>query len=600
MRLLNTKTGRFQWFEDPRQVHYAILSHVWSEAGEQSFKDVQQLIDAAATGRSILNDPSLSGKIKAFCETASEHGFDFGWVDSCCIDKTSSSELSEAITSMYDWYRHADMCFVYLPDVDSQTADAAERNEQFSRSRWFQRGWTLQELLAPSILLFLSKSWHVIGSKQTFAALIAKITNIDEDILTFKRSLDEVTVARRMSWAASRKTTREEDEAYCLMGIFGVSFPIIYGEGRRAFVRLQEEIIKTIPDQTIFAWGRILGPNWRHHFELKPPDDYAIESIPQSFPLQQSPSPNQYVLASSPVDFLESSHIIPLSRDDFAQKLSLPPHFTHQVFTFTAHGIHARLPLIAIVAGDYHESFPTHLAVLACEKQDDRHLLALLLRPQLGNAGGGFSVGAFMVNQGNRTQPFFLDPADLEDWHYRAVFLSLQDIDQSLRRNLVKAANLYLPHRPLRSVNKAQGDHPILRRLRGLQDDFEVHLSGWSQTILSLEGSRLLKYHGPITFRGHSRRHRLDPNLPPWLMIAYKGLGGVEINIQIGHCECPLGRYSGLEAALVLGWRRNSEANIIPSITPSISARGLTVTVSPPQTSSSDHSHRLKNESPSV
>ena len=549
MRLLDTKTGRFKWFEDPRQVRYAILSHVWSKDGEQSFRDVQQRIDAAATGTSILDNLSLSDKIKSFCRVAQEHGFDFGWVDSCCIDKTSSSELSEAITSMYDWYRHADMCFAYLHDVDSREVDSLKRNKQFCGSQWFQRGWTLQELLAPSILLFLSSSWHVIGSKQTSATLIAKITTIDRDVLTFKRSLDEVTVACRMSWAASRRTTREEDEAYCLMGIFGVSFPIIYGEGRHAFVRLQEEIIKTIPDQTIFAWGRILGP--RHPFTFELPNDSAIESIPNPYPIiQHSGSPsNQYLLASSPADYLESSHIIPLSRDEFAQRVSMPLHFTYQVFTVTAHGIHVRLPLIAIAVKDRHETFPTHLALLACETQDNGHLLALLLRPQLGNAGSGFSVGAVVVNQ-SLTPAGFLDPADLKDWHYRAVFLSLQDIHHSLRRKFIRTANLYLPHRPLRGVSGTDGEPRIFRGLWDPQDNLEVHLSGWSRTLLSLDESRLIGDDDPIVLRGR----RLNPHLAPWLVIAYKGLEGVHINIQIGRCECPLGRHSGTVLLGALVW----------------------------------------------
>ncbi|KAM5536687.1 hypothetical protein V8D89_009614 [Ganoderma adspersum] len=576
MRLIDTRTGRFRWFEDPRQVHYAILSHVWSKDGEQSFREVQILINAAAAGSSILEDPSLSDKIKSFCRVALEHGFDFGWVDSCCIDKTSSSELSEAITSMYDWYRHADMCFAHLHDVESQNADTVKRNDQFRGSQWFRRGWTLQELLAPSILLFLSSSWDIIGSKQTSASLIAGITKIDSDVLTFKRSLDEVTVACRMSWAASRRTTREEDEAYCLMGIFGVSFPIIYGEGRHAFVRLQEEIIRTIPDQTIFAWGRILGH--QHPFTFERPNGSAIQSIPNPHPTIQHPSPsNQYLLASSPRDYLDSSRIIPLSRDEFAQRVSMPPHFTYQVFTVTAHGIHVRLPLIAIAVEDRHETFPTHLALLACETQNDGHLLALLLRPQLGNAGSGFSVGAVVVNQ-SVTQAGFLDLGDLKDWHYRAVFLSLQDIHQSLRRNFIEIANLYLPHRPLRGVSETEGDHRIVRRLRDPQDNFEVQLSGWSRTLLSLDESRLIgDGDDPIMPQGR----RLNLHLAPWLVIAYKGLEGVHINIQIGRCECPLGRHSGTG---LLVWRSDSKKNLIASTTPFISTRGLTVTVSPPPT----------------
>ncbi|EJF55749.1 HET-domain-containing protein, partial [Dichomitus squalens LYAD-421 SS1] len=283
MRLLNTRTGRFHWFEDPRHVRYAILSHVWSKDKhnpEKTYQDVLRFESEVPEGEPILS--KLSSKLRRFCEVSHENGFEFGWADSCCIDKTSSSELSEAITSMYDWYRYAAVCYAFLHDVRK---DPEFWRGDFCNSEWFTRGWTLQELLAPTILLFFSQSWDVLGSKQTLAILIQEVTTIDHAVLTFERSLEEVSIARKMSWAASRRTSREEDEAYSLMGIFGVSIPITYGEGRYAYVRLQEEIIRVVPDQSIFGWG--------------PPPSIELP-----------PTTRQYLLASCPKDFEESSALI--------------------------------------------------------------------------------------------------------------------------------------------------------------------------------------------------------------------------------------------------------------------------------------------------
>ncbi|KAF2654848.1 HET-domain-containing protein, partial [Lophiostoma macrostomum CBS 122681] len=156
-----------------------------------------------------------------------------------CIDKTNGVELSEAINSMFSWYRNADTCLVYLKDVywklddvpkDTTLSDMAI--QRFIGRAWFTRGWTLQELLAPTSITFFNKDWENIGDRDTLQEFITE-----------------------MSWASLRETTREEDSAYCLLGLFGVNMPLIYGEGgTRAFIRLQEELIKSSADHTIFAW----------------------------------------------------------------------------------------------------------------------------------------------------------------------------------------------------------------------------------------------------------------------------------------------------------------------------------------------------------
>ncbi|PIL28595.1 hypothetical protein GSI_08636 [Ganoderma sinense ZZ0214-1] len=202
---------------------------------------------------SVLNDLRLSEKIRKACAVARFDHFSQLWVDTSCIDKTSSSELSEAINSMFAWYRDAAVCYVYLADVPL-AGDPRRPGSAFRRSRWFTRGWTLQELVAPRVVVFLSREWEFIGTKESLADLVEDITGIHSAVLVRKKSHNEFSVAARMSWAAERTTTRVEDQAYCLLGLFNVVMTPIYGEGEHAFRRLQEEILRRIPDDSIFAW----------------------------------------------------------------------------------------------------------------------------------------------------------------------------------------------------------------------------------------------------------------------------------------------------------------------------------------------------------
>lgn len=176
-------------------------------------------------------------------------------MSSCCIDKTSSAELSEAINSMFRWYRDSSVCYTYLADVSY--SNPIDMDTQISMSRWFTRGWTLQELIAPRQVRFYTNEWLFIDSKADMSGLISTITGIDPQIL-LGADLETASVARRMSWASQRKTTRSEDIAYCLLGIFDVNLPLIYGEGMRAFQRLQEAIMSRSYDQSLFAWGEFV------------------------------------------------------------------------------------------------------------------------------------------------------------------------------------------------------------------------------------------------------------------------------------------------------------------------------------------------------
>lgn len=246
MRLLNTKTHQLREFFEVDTPEYAILSHRWS-GSEVSFKGFRK-------GR---YDPKGAGyqKIIGACTFAQSRGQEWIWIDSCCIDKRSSAELSEAINLMWNWYKAAKQCYAYLVDVTCGVDRRVEMLEQFRNSDWFKRGWTLQELLAPDICLFCNSDWQTIGGKIDLINDIADITGISKRYLETPPLARHGNVAVKMSWASRRETTRPEDIAYSLLGLFDVNMPLLYGEGRaKAFIRLQLEIIRKSPDESIFAW----------------------------------------------------------------------------------------------------------------------------------------------------------------------------------------------------------------------------------------------------------------------------------------------------------------------------------------------------------
>jgi hypothetical protein len=247
MRLINVETKRLEEFlgEIP---HYAILSHTWGD-DEVLFQDFTQLgADARRRKRGYA-------KILKTCELAQRSGLRYAWVDTCCIDKSSSAELSEAINSMFHWYRKSVVCYAWLSDLPADKP-SKPRSDAIKDCRWFTRGWTLQELIAPRTVEFYDAAWNLRGTKAGLKYLLTDITNIPGNVLESPESLHTLSVARRMSWLSERKTTRTEDMAYCLLGIFDVNMPLLYGEGKRAFLRLQEEISTSTNDLSIFAWRK--------------------------------------------------------------------------------------------------------------------------------------------------------------------------------------------------------------------------------------------------------------------------------------------------------------------------------------------------------
>ena len=234
----------------------------------------------------------LSKKIQNFLIQAEKQGFEWAWADTCCIDKTSSAELTEAINSMFRYYALSAVCYVYLADV---SPSSGAQSFDFGNSQWLTRGWTLQELLAPKTVLFMSSNWTQLrnrfGNKYALANDLERITGIPASVLRFEKDVTEVSVAARMSWAANRYTTRIEDEAYCLFGLFGITMPTLYGEGRNAFYRLQEEIMRTSNDLSLFACGSSM----------------ELEGLPK-FPAILS-RPSYHLFAPSPRLFKESGNV---------------------------------------------------------------------------------------------------------------------------------------------------------------------------------------------------------------------------------------------------------------------------------------------------
>ncbi|KAI1127859.1 HET-domain-containing protein [Nemania abortiva] len=253
MRLINTRTHQLREFSHEIPP-YAILSHTWGSE-EVTFQDYLLATGPEASRHARIRQKAGFSKIVGACHRARNDGLGYVWCDTNCIDKSSSAELSEAINSMYAWYRDSVFCYVFLADVDASLG-------AFAKSRWFTRGWTLQELLAPRKVIFFDGRWQLLGDREGLADTISKITRIHIGALHDRNTVPEYSIAQRMSWAADRQTSRQEDIAYCLLGIFDVSMPLLYGEGPKAFSRLQEAIIKISDDQSLLAW-EVMDPT-RH------------------------------------------------------------------------------------------------------------------------------------------------------------------------------------------------------------------------------------------------------------------------------------------------------------------------------------------------
>lgn len=239
MRLLRLQEDQLSWSEFVKDVpQYAILSHTWEVGEEVTFDDITRGEERSKKGYE---------KIKFCAVKAASRGIQYFWVDTCCINKADIQELQTAINSMYRWYRDAEICFAYMADVTADNADQINEmstwEEAFRQSRWFTRSWTLQELLAPRVIEFYSSSHIFLGNRKSLEQQIHEITGIALPALRGS-DLSQFGIEERISWARDRESTFEEDQAYSLLGICGITMPPNYGEGKKeAFERLREKCI---------------------------------------------------------------------------------------------------------------------------------------------------------------------------------------------------------------------------------------------------------------------------------------------------------------------------------------------------------------------
>ena len=401
MRLLHTTTFRLGSFPNPTTPKippYIILSHRWGDR-EITFQEIE----------TVKNTPELHNtdgykKVSGCCQLAASVGFQWVWIDTCCIDKTNDVELTQALNSMYSWYRQSELCYAFLVDTPSQKVeDPTAKDSKFRKSRWFTRGWTLQELLAPVYVTFFSQDWEEIGTKSSLQKVITEITGIDSYTLLSNAGQD-VSVAQRMAWAANRETSVEEDKAYCLMGLFGVSMPMKYGEGKKAFHRLQLEILKTSDDQSIFAW---------------------ISSKNES----------RSLLAKSPKEFQDCNNVRRYGKESDTSAYSM-----------TNKGLNIKLPLLEYKPNRFK-------AVLACQRKEyeDRYLFAIFLE----RVGGPNSI-IFRRIKSNRIEKI----KDKVDFDTRTEIYVKED--DPIRLNLadwMKPENGYT----LLVRNRARGNPKIFR-----------------------------------------------------------------------------------------------------------------------------------------
>jgi hypothetical protein len=367
MRLINCSTLQLDNFSGDKIPSYAILSHTWGD-DEVSFAEF-----------SLGQGKRRSGyrKILFTCRQAIKHGLKYAWIDTCCIDKSSSAELSEAINSMFTWYKNARYCYAYLSDVSK-----ARMKFDFPRSRWFTRGWTLQELLAPQQAIFYDHEWLPLGTRLQHSEWISTITGIDKTALDIPGDtrprgaiLGSFCVVKRMSWASRRQTTRAEDMSYCLLGIFNINMPLLYGEGEQAFVRLQEEIIRRNGDDSILAWG--LKPRIEHPLGLVP-DKVKDAMKGGTSPYSQSTD----ILAKSPKDFVHCAGL------GYGVGSTSP-------FRLTNTGLRIELPLVPIYETKEFtatDGFDESIGLLSCSTGSHSRFLGILLRLERRDEKGNARV----------------------------------------------------------------------------------------------------------------------------------------------------------------------------------------------------------------
>lgn len=513
MRLINVHNYEIREFYEGGIPQYAILSHTWGEPEDEvTFQDMARLRQSSseypysatiqATDIEIRRKPGME-KILFACQQAKKDSLEWAWVDTCCIDKTSSAELDESITSMYRWYEQSTECYAFLSDFPYPMVGDMFAS-RLRTSRWITRGWTLQELIAPREVTFFGKAWERLGTRSSYSKVIHHITGVPEQLLKCdprSPSSDpcHYSAAQKMSWAAGRQCKKVEDVAYCLLGLFDIYMPLHYGEGSRAFVRLQEEIFRKTEDHSLFAWTGTAEDDLL--------DCQTVDSI----------------FASSPLNFVKSGDIV-----TFHEKLGTPAQIT-------THGVKIHLPVergMGSLAQTHPVSYgsPVLRAVLNCgwlARTTERRLnpkklptfcnedqRAVLLLSEIKDRyrglqkSGCYSRLATSQHLGVHDKMRFQDPSS-----YETIILNTTDnsfrtreTNTSLERPISSHSRFTLMYQTALATGDSQSCLPYhVHRAWKLQ----YETGRWEQRSFSL--AKIEKFDGPYLQRMELRGRQLEP-----------------------------------------------------------------------------------------
>jgi len=244
---------------------YATLSHCWFDDDDEVFFQ-----DLLYQHSKAIDRKRGYAKLEAACRLALSMKIGWLWVDTACIDRSSTAELSESINSMYRWYSDSQVNLVFLGDLDGGLDLDQDAERRLRQCKWMRRAWTLQELIAPRDSRFYDSKWTPVGNKQTLLSLLSAVTRVDKLVLEDPTCISAFSMGRRLSWAALRSVRNVEDNAYALLGILGVNMSVLYGEGEQAFVRLQKKAFKNNGDASIFIWESSDGMQYRGPFARSP------------------------------------------------------------------------------------------------------------------------------------------------------------------------------------------------------------------------------------------------------------------------------------------------------------------------------------------
>ena len=567
MRLLDTRTGRFIP-PSGNEIHrrYAILSHVWAREGqtgypEQTYQDIKTLQQAFPQGEIILH--KLSDKLRRFCEFARNEGHKYVWVDTCCINKADQNELQEAINLMFRWYQEATVCYAFLYDVKRGSTD--QLREEIPRSVWFTRAWTLQELLAPRHVTFVSSDWRIIGDKESLSRYIEIVTGIDATVLRLDALLQDIPVARRMGWAARRKATKLEDEAYALMGIFGVKMVVNYGEERTAFSRLQEEIWKSCHnDLSILAWGAVVPPDGLHThprhapyvLRLPSPQASLVRSV-ERLHVSSSTSYHRQVSYPDTISrgtFIADAYALAYSPEAFvvwaSKRLDSEPLLSLSNCELDSSSFNANIPIATIQFSPSHHLNPTHVALLPFH-DSSHNQLALLLR-EVEASQSIYVIGGITHD----TAPTPHDPHRLAvntpDKYVRLMYIPRAQLVDSQGRSLFVNERISIPSQTPASILESVSsgityEHHICAPQ---QIPFRVCVPRSVLNRLRDLGYTVL---GPLNENsdiGLGRRFLSEYHSSSGVVISRGSTMSVEI--QVGRCDCGFGRADGTLGILVM------------------------------------------------